>query len=47
MPNRVVGGAPILIFCGFDRQRVAILLIGGNKIGRNNFYTRLIPEADQ
>jgi hypothetical protein len=42
-----VGGRPIRIFYAFDPRRVAILLIGGDKTGRNDFCTRLIPVADQ
>lgn len=42
-----VGGRPIRIFYAFDPRRVAILLIGGDKTGRDDFYERLIPVADR
>ena len=42
-----VGGRPIRVFYAFDPRRVAILLIGGDKTGRDDFYTRLIPVADR
>ena len=41
------GGQPIRIFYAFDPRRVAILLIGGDKTGRDDFYMRLIPLADR
>lgn len=35
------------IFFAFDPQRVAILLIGGDKAGKTKrFYKRMIPVAD-
>jgi len=40
-------GKPIRIFYAFDSKRVAILLIGGNKIGNNRFYEEFIPIADR
>ena len=42
-----VGGRPIRVFYAFDPRRVAILLIGGDKTGKDDFYTRLIPVADR
>jgi hypothetical protein len=42
-----VGGRPIRIFYAFDPRRVAILLLGGDKTGQDDFYTRLIPVADR
>lgn len=42
-----VGGRPIRVFYVFDPRRVAILLIGGDKTGRDDFYARLIPVADR
>jgi len=30
-----------------DPRRAAILLIGGDKTGQDDFYTRLIPLADR
>jgi len=38
-------GKPIRIFYAFDPRRVAILLIGGDKIGSNRFYEEYIPIA--
>ena len=40
-------GKPIRIFYAFDPRRVAILLIGGDKIGSNRFYQEYIPIADR
>lgn len=38
----------IRIFFAFDPQRVAILLIGGDKAGKaKRFYKQMIPKADQ
>jgi hypothetical protein len=52
-----VGGRPLRVFYAFDPRRVAILLIvglqptdlirGGDKTGQDDFYTRMIPLADQ
>ena len=42
-----VGGRPLQMFYAFDPRRVAILLIGGDKTGQDDFYTRLIPVADR
>jgi hypothetical protein len=51
---RVQGGRPIRVFyafdprrVAFDPRRVAILLIGGDKTGRDDLYIRLIPVADR
>jgi len=41
------GGQPIRVFYAFDPRRVAILLIGGDKTGRDDFYERLMPLADR
>ena len=41
------GGDPIRTFFVFDPRRTAIPLIGGNKVGDNRFYDRMIPIADQ
>lgn len=40
-------GAPFRIFYAFDPRRTAILLIGGNKVGDDRFYERMIPLADR
>ena len=42
-----VGGRPLRVFYAFDSRRAAILLIGGDKTGRDDFYVRLIPLADR
>jgi hypothetical protein len=42
-----VGGRPLRVFYAFDPRRVAILLIGGDKTGQDDFYTRMIPLADR
>jgi hypothetical protein len=41
------GGHPLRIFYAFDPRRAAILLIGGDKTGDDNFYARSIPIADK
>jgi hypothetical protein len=40
-------GKPLRIFYAFDRRRMAILLIGGDKTGDKPFYDRMIPIADR
>lgn len=42
-----VGGRPVRVFYAFDPRRAAILLIGGDKTGQDDFYMRLIPVADR
>ncbi len=42
-----VGGEPYRIFYAFDPRRAAILLLGGNKVGDDDFYDRMIPIADR
>ena len=39
-------GRPFRILFAFDPRRVALLLIGGNKTGKNRFYAEMIAEAD-
>jgi hypothetical protein len=39
-------GDAIRAFFAFDPRRAAILLIGGDKTGDEQFYDRLIPVAD-
>ncbi len=41
-----VGGDPYRVFYAFDPRRMAILLIGGNKAGDDQFYERTVPRAD-
>jgi hypothetical protein len=40
-------GKPYRILYAFDPRRVAILLIGGNKTGKNNWYEKYVPVADK
>lgn len=40
-------GNPIRIFYAFDPRRMAILLIGGDKTGKDRFYVEYIPAADK
>jgi hypothetical protein len=35
------------VLYAFDPRRCAILLIGGNKTGRNRWYESMIPLADR
>ena len=40
-------GDPLRVFYAFDPRRSAILLIGGNKTGKDKrFYQTMIPKAD-
>ena len=39
-------GNPLRIFYAFDPRRTAILLIGGDKTGRDRFYEEYVPRAD-
>jgi hypothetical protein len=41
------GGSPLRIFYAFDPRRAAILLIGGDKTGKERFYEEFIPIADR
>jgi hypothetical protein len=38
---------PYRIFYAFDPRRAAILLLGGNKVGDDLFYERMVPVADR
>jgi hypothetical protein len=40
-------GEPYRVFYAFDPRRSAILLIGGNKTGDDQFYERMVPIADR
>ena len=40
-------GDPVRVFYAFDPRRVALLLIGGNKGGDDQFYDRMVPIADR
>jgi hypothetical protein len=40
-------GDPLRVFYAFDPSRSAVLLIGGNKTGKEKrFYKTMIPKAD-
>ena len=41
------GGHPFRVFYAFDPRRVAVLLCGGDKTGRDRFYDQFIPMADK
>jgi hypothetical protein len=40
-------GRPYRILYAFDPRRIAILLIGGDKTGKDNWYEKVIPIADK
>jgi hypothetical protein len=40
------GGNPLRVFYAFDPRRTAILLIGGDKTGRDRFYAEYLKQAD-
>ncbi len=40
-------GDPYRVFYAFDPIRAAILLIGGNTAGDDQFYERMVPVADR
>lgn len=40
-------GRPYRVLYAFDPRRVAILLIGGDKTGQNNWYEKFVPVADR
>ncbi len=40
-------GNPYRILYAFDPRRVAILLLGGNKIGNDRWYEENVPKADK
>jgi hypothetical protein len=39
-------GRPYRVLYAFDPRRVAFLLIGGDKTGRNRWYEEFVPRAD-
>lgn len=41
------GGRPLRVLYSFDPRRVAILLIGGDKTGKDRFYETQVPVADR
>lgn len=40
-------GDPYRVLYAFDPRRVAILLIGGFKVGDDQFYKKYVPRADK
>ena len=40
-------GSPLRTFFAFDPRRTAILLIGGDKTGRDRFYQETLRKADK
>ena len=40
-------GDPYRVLYAFDPRRSAILLIGGNKVGKDRWYNENIPIADR
>jgi hypothetical protein len=40
-------GHPLRTFYAFDSGRTAILLIGGDKTGNDDFYDEMVPKADK
>jgi len=41
------GGDPLRMLYAFDPQRIAILLLGGDKTGDNRWYETNVPIADR
>ena len=40
-------GEPYRVLYAFDPRRRAILLIGGNKTGHDDWYKKFVPMADR
>ena len=40
-------GRPLRIFYCFDPRRDAVLILGGDKTGDEQFYERMVPVADK
>jgi len=40
-------GDPYRVLYAFDPRRTAILLIGGNKTGKDRWYEQYVPIADR
>ncbi len=40
-------GHPLRVFYIFDPERKAVLLIGGDKAGRDRFYEEMIPKTEK
>ena len=41
------GGRPLRILYAFDPKRQAVLLVGGDKTGKDRFYEETIPKAER
>ncbi len=41
------GGRPLRILYAFDPKRQAVLLLGGDKTGKDRFYEEMIPRAER
>ena len=41
-----MGGNLLRVFYAFDPRRTSILLIGGDKTGKDRFYEEFVPIAD-
>lgn len=41
------GGRPLRSFYMFDRNRQAVVLLGGDKTGNDRFYEEMTPQADR
>lgn len=40
-------GRPLRVLYAFDPRRIAILLLGGDKTGKDRWYEDVVPEADR
>jgi len=40
-------GRPLRVLYAFDPRRIAILLLGGDKTGKDRWYEDLVPEANR
>lgn len=41
------GGRPYRVLYAFDPERMALLLLGGDKTGKDRWYEEFIPVADR
>jgi len=39
-------GRPLRIFYAFDPRRDAVLILGGDKTGRDDFYEEMVPRCE-
>lgn len=40
-------GKPYRILYAFDPRRIAVLLLGGSKVGNDRWYQENVPKADK